>query len=71
MLDLLWVAPEHLSKCLSGERCSVKGDIYGFGIILYEIATRSLPYFNVESSSEGNHFFVYLLLTCLLLTILA
>jgi len=41
---LLWKAPELLS--LTVNKKSKQGDVYGFGIILSEIITRTLPYEN-------------------------
>jgi hypothetical protein len=36
--DLLWVAPEHLRTDPYSD-ISLPGDVYGFGIILYEVLT--------------------------------
>jgi len=55
ILELFWVAPEHLTR--SSGASSLKGDIYSFGIILHEVATRALPYSALLSNSlspEGN-----------------
>jgi len=43
--EKFWMAPEHLSR--SHGLSSIKGDVFSFGIILYEVKTRSLPYSSV------------------------
>ncbi|CAD5110834.1 DgyrCDS196 [Dimorphilus gyrociliatus] len=43
---LLWSAPE----VLAGQLPTAKSDIYSFGIIIQEIMTQELPYFNKHSS---------------------
>lgn len=51
---MLWLSPEHLVATNSTERVSLKGDVYSFGIILYEVALRALPYSTFHSlSPEG------------------
>ncbi|XP_066267244.1 atrial natriuretic peptide receptor 1-like [Branchiostoma lanceolatum] len=42
--DMFWTAPEQLRCAASGNYGSQKGDVYGYGIILAEIALRSGPY---------------------------
>ncbi|XP_078693880.1 atrial natriuretic peptide receptor 2-like isoform X3 [Branchiostoma floridae x Branchiostoma belcheri] len=42
--DMFWTAPELLRCAAQGNYGSQKGDIYGYGIILAEIALRSGPY---------------------------
>ncbi|XP_035692506.1 atrial natriuretic peptide receptor 1-like [Branchiostoma floridae] len=42
--DMFWTAPELLRCAANGNYGSQKGDVYGFGIILAEIALRSGPY---------------------------
>lgn len=46
----LWIAPEHLrqSECLT----SREGDVYSFGIIVYEIVSRQEPYENELDNLE-------------------
>lgn len=45
MLELLWVAPEHLPHTtFIGHPKSQKGDVYSFSIILEEIVGRGGPY---------------------------
>jgi len=51
---MFWCAPEHLAPTQNEEKFSFKGDVYSFGIILYEVAVRSLPYSTYHSvSPEG------------------
>ena len=52
--DLLWTAPEHinLSK-VEREGLSQKADVYSYGIILQEIATRSKPFINCPLGPKG------------------
>merc|ERR1719181_1215268 len=44
---MLWCAPESFSNSSSAEMTSAV-DVYAFGIILYEIMYRSLPYTEVK-----------------------
>ena len=48
---LLWTAPELLRN--PGFEGSQKGDIFSFGIILYEIHARHEPYSDIELSPKG------------------
>ena len=43
---LLYMAPE----ILSGELCSKPGDVYAFGIIMYEIVTGKNPFQSLSFS---------------------
>ena len=51
--ELLWIAPEHLSTSEKGMGYSQPGDVYSFGIILQEIATRSGPFEDNNLLVEG------------------
>jgi len=42
-----WMAPE----LLCGKRCSRESDVYAFGIMLYEIFSRKIPYENEDPES--------------------
>jgi serine/threonine protein kinase len=42
----LWMAPECLAGC-SGNTAA--GDVWGFGLILYEVLTRKAPYEGKET----------------------
>lgn len=45
----IWLAPEHMltsSKTIG----SMKGDVYSLGLLLYEIITNSLPFFDQEKN---------------------
>lgn len=46
MSKQIWLAPEYIKS--SGKRGSKKGDVYSFGLLLYEIITNILPFFDVE-----------------------
>ena len=48
--ELLWRAPELLRQSTGS---FIKGDVYSFGIMLYEIALRSGPYGNTDLMAEG------------------
>lgn len=47
----IWTAPEHLRSSGHGKSGSKKGDIYSFGMVLYEIITNQRP-FNVEGDKD-------------------
>lgn len=55
-LGLLWTAPEILRKNiplpLGGTQ---RGDVYSFGILLYEIMCRKGPYGDCHLSPRGNN----------------
>ena len=50
--DLFWTAPEHLhtGNDIGG---SQEGDIYGFGIILFELEERTGPFDDKELAPKG------------------
>ena len=53
---LLWTAPEILRNnemCVKGEG-SMKGDVYSFGMVLYEISSRCEPYSDSDITPQGN-----------------
>ena len=51
---MLWRAPELLRDPCALPRGSQKGDIYSFGLILYEIFSRNCPYWtNTGLSPKG------------------
>lgn len=43
-LELLWTAPELLRMKRALVKGSQKGDVFGLGIIIQEIITRTMPY---------------------------
>ncbi len=51
--DLLWTAPEFLRDPILGTKGSEKGDIFSLGIIMQEVAQRTLPYSSTGLSPEG------------------
>lgn len=48
----LWKAPELLRDSI-GARGTQKGDVYSFGIVLYEIFGRSGPWGWIEMEADG------------------
>lgn len=56
----LYRAPEMLSKSAADRRAMPfharqKGDIYSFGILLYELVGRAGPWGNVDITHEGTY----------------
>jgi serine/threonine protein kinase len=44
----IWLAPEHMAPG-SRPTGSMLGDVYSFGLLLYEIITNCVPFFNPET----------------------
>ena len=45
VIDLLWTAPEHINiSKVERDGFSQKGDVYSYGVLLQEMATRSEPF---------------------------
>lgn len=42
----IWLAPEHMKS--SAKVGSTKGDVYSFGLLLYEIITNKLPFYDLD-----------------------
>lgn len=61
--DLLWKAPE-LVRRPKPYKGSPKGDVYAFGIILYEIMGRSGPYGPCKLPPKGNTGNKIMFITC-------
>ena len=54
LIDLLWTAPEHINLTkVEREGSSQKADVYSYGIILQEIATRSKPFLDGPMRPRG------------------
>ncbi|XP_060577414.1 atrial natriuretic peptide receptor 1-like [Ruditapes philippinarum] len=51
--SLLWMAPEHV-RTYPPRKYSQLGDVYSFGIVLYEMCTRNEPYVNEEWYTSVN-----------------
>lgn len=51
---LLWKAPELLREPNHLRRGTQKGDVYSFGIVLYEIVGREGPWGDILLSDKGN-----------------
>lgn len=56
----LWRAPELIRHPSPPARGSQKGDVYSFGIVLYEIIGRAGPWGGVDMSDAGEKMCVYL-----------
>ena len=54
--DMLWTAPELLRDPNPPLRGTQKGDVYAFGIILYELLNRSAPYGDTDLSPKGKSY---------------
>ncbi|XP_014676331.1 PREDICTED: guanylate cyclase 32E-like, partial [Priapulus caudatus] len=50
--NLLWKAPELICGNCEYKKCTQKGDVYSFGIILYEIIARDGPYGDMNLSPK-------------------
>lgn len=48
----LWRAPELLRDPLAPSRGTQKGDVYSFGIILYEVISRKGPWGEIDLTNE-------------------
>lgn len=53
IIELLWIAPEHLRDPFPGTKGSEKGDIYSLAIIMQEVILRVQPYGMLEYKSKG------------------
>lgn len=53
IIELLWIAPEHLRDPFPGTKGSEKGDIYSLAIIMQEVILRVPPYGMLEYKSKG------------------
>lgn len=51
--ELLWKAPELLRKSNAPPNGTQKGDVYSFGILLYEIIGRKGPYGQINVTPSG------------------
>ena len=49
--SILWAAPEYLTLKRKNER-NEKGDVFSFGVIVWEIVTRKIPWKEEEHNSE-------------------
>jgi len=49
-----WIAPEAVPTADEGPKLSEKSDIYSLGVVLWEIASQKIPFFNVPFDYEVN-----------------
>ena len=47
-----WTSPEHFEK---SDMAGIKGDIYSFGVILWELVTKQVPWNQMHITSEISH----------------
>ena len=55
VVEMLWVAPEHIDDNLCQKSSSQAGDVFSFGIILHEVIMRCEPYDETGMDVEGTH----------------
>lgn len=50
MKKKIWCAPEHMKSSTLNKVGSIKGDVYSFGLLLYEIITNKIPFCDLEKN---------------------
>lgn len=61
----LWRAPELTRNPNPPARGTQKGDVYSFGMVLYEIIGRAGPWGSIDMSDAGEKMCVHLVFVCL------